>query len=134
MEVAFEEFRSRFDLQFKRFHAKGDAQRGLIILDDNSYETSLQKMARGFRPLGTRWGVVRNLADVPFFVSSSASRAVQPADHVAYSVFRRHEAGDTSYLDQILPRFDARDGKLHGLVHKQRMDLECMCSACMSRR
>ncbi len=134
MELAFEELCSRFDLQLKRRYASGDKQRGLIILDKSSHETSLQKLAKDFRLLGTRWGVLRNLAEIPLFVDSQASRAVQLADHVAYAVFRRYHAGDTSYLDLILHKFDAVDGRLHGLVHKQATNQNCMCPACMSRR
>jgi len=134
MEIAFEELCTRFDLQLKRFFAAGDPQRGLIILDESAYETSLQKMARSFRSLGTRWGVVSNLADIPLFVNSRAARAIQLADHIAYAVFRRYEWGDTSYLDIIVSKFDESGGKIHGLVHKQTYDSNCGCPACMSRR
>jgi len=134
MEIAFEELCSRFDLQLKRMHYDGNTQRGVIILDDTTYETTLQSLARNFRYHGTRWNVLRNLIDVPFFVNSKASRCVQLADHIAYSVFRRYQAGDTSYLDIILQKFDAEHGKLHGLVHKQSYDENCLCPACMSRR
>lgn len=110
MEIAFEDLCNRFDLQLKRFYSAGEPQRGIIILDESSYETSLQRMAREFRSLGTRWGVLRNLADIPLFVKSNASRAVQLADHVAYAVRRRYAAADTSYIDIILPKFDADRG------------------------
>lgn len=112
----------------------GDRQRGLIILDESSYETSLQKMARDFRVLGTRFGVIRNLADTPVFIDSKASRLVQLADHVAYSVFRRYEASDTSYFDIIAHRFDSADNRMHGLCHRHSNVSICMCPACMSRR
>lgn len=135
IEIAFEQLCSRFDLQLKRiYNTEDNPQRGLLILDESSHETTLQSMARDFRSLGTRWGVLRNIVEVPLFVDSRASRLVQLADHVAYAVFRRYEAGDTSYLDPILSRFDAEDGKLHGLVHMQTADPHCMCPACMSRR
>lgn len=134
MEMAFEELCNRFDLHLKRLHAEGNTQRGLIILDESSYETSLQRLARDFRSLGTRWGVLVNMAETPLFVDSRASRAVQLADHIAYAVFRRYEAGDTSYFDIIASRFDEQDGKVHGLVHKQTNDPRCMCVACATRR
>ncbi|MBI2502809.1 MAG: DUF3800 domain-containing protein [Candidatus Latescibacteria bacterium] len=134
MELAFEDLCSRFDLYLSRLRAGGDRQRGLLILDKSVYETSLQHMAREFRELGTRWGGIKNLADIPFFVDSKASRLVQLADHVAYAVFRRYEAGDTQYLDIIASKFDSADGIVHGLVHKQTTNPDCMCIACMSRR
>jgi hypothetical protein len=134
MELAFEDLCSRFDLYLQRLSASGDRQKGLIILDESSYETSLQRLAKDFRSIGTRWRVIRNLADIPMFVNSRASRVVQLADHVAYAVFRRYQASDTSYFDIIGPKFDAVDGRIHGLSHKQSGDPGCMCPACLSRR
>lgn len=134
LAVAFEDLCSRFDLYLNRLRGEGDRQRGLLILDDSSHETTLQGMARNFRTLGSRWGVIRNLADTPFFVNSKASRLVQMADHVAYAVFRRYNAKDTQYFDVIASKFDSADGVLHGLAHLQRVDSNCLCPACMSRR
>ena len=134
MEIAFEEVCSRFDIYLKRMYAeRDDPQRGLIIVDKGSYETSLQRLAKDFRSIGTRWGVIVNLADVPLFVDSMASRLVQLADHIAYAVFRHYDSGDTSYLNVILPRFNVEAGKLHGLVHKVSRDEHCMCPACLCR-
>jgi hypothetical protein len=134
MELAFEELCNRFDRYLSRLRAAGDRQRGLVILDESAHETSLQAMARQFRRLGTAWGVVRNLADTPMFINSRASRVVQLADHIAYAVYRRYEHGDTQYFDVIAPRFDAADGVVHGLVHRQNTDPRCMCLACVTRR
>jgi hypothetical protein len=91
-------------------------------------------MARDFRILGTKWGGIHHLADTPFFVNSTASRVVQMADHIAYAVFRRYYAGDIQYFDIIAGKFDTADNVLHGLSHKQLIDPNCMCPACMSRR
>ncbi len=134
MELAFEDLCSRFDLRLKRLHDSGDTQRGLIIVDESSYETSLQRLARDFKSLGTRWRVLRNITEVPLFVDSRASRCVQLADHIAYAVFRRYEAHDASYFDIIASRFDEHDGRVHGLVHRQHNDPSCMCLACATRR
>ncbi|MCX8089721.1 MAG: DUF3800 domain-containing protein [Verrucomicrobiae bacterium] len=134
LELAFEDLCSRFDRYLARLRAAGDRQRGLIILDESAHETTLQRMAREFRTLGTKWGVVRNLAETPLFVNSGVSRVLQIADHVAYAVFRRYNAGDTQYFDLIASKFDAAGGVVHGLVHKQRAELNCMCPACLSRR
>ena len=122
------------DKYLTRLRDAGDRQRGLLILDNSSHETSLQRLANEFRAYGTRWGIIRNLADTPFFVDSRASRLVQLADHVAYAVFRRYNASDTQYFDIIAAKFDSADGVLHGLSHKQNNNPSCMCPACMSRR
>lgn len=134
VELAFEDLCSRFDMYLSNMGGSGDRQRGLLILDESSYETSLQKLATDFRRIGTRWGSIRNLAEVPLFVSSRASRIVQLADHVAYAVFRRYNARDTQYFDTIAPKFHSVGGVLHGLSHKQKVEPQCMCPACMSRR
>ena len=134
MEVAFEDLCSRFDRYLQRLRGVGDAQRGLVILDKSAHETTLQKMSIEFRTLGTTWGVIRNLADTPLFVDSRASRVIQLADHIAYAVFRRYQAGDTQYLDIIAGKFDSEDGVVHGLAHKEPGNPGCMCIACLTRR
>ncbi len=134
MELAFEDLCSRFDRYLTRLRGDGDRQRGLLILDNSAYETTLQKLANDFRTFGTRWGGIHNLADTPFFVDSRASRLIQLADHVAYAVFRRYNSSDTQYFDIIASKFDAAEGVVHGLSHKQNTDPSCMCPSCMSRR
>jgi hypothetical protein len=134
VELAFEDLCQRFDFFLKRRRQQGDPQRGLLILDKTTRETSLQRLSREFRRTGTRWGSLNNIADTPFFVDSRASRLVQVADHVAYSVFRRYNSGDAQYLDIIASRFDESDGVIHGLVHKTADHQSCTCPACLSRR
>jgi hypothetical protein len=134
MQVAFEDLCSRFDLFLGRLRDTGERQRGLLILDNCSYESIFQKMSEKFKKRGTQWGRLCNLAETPLFVDSKASRLVQVADHIAYAVFRRYNAADTSYMDIIASRFFLADGTLHGLAHKQTIDPQCMCPACFSRR
>jgi len=134
LEMAFEDLCSRFDRYLGRLQAEGSRQRGLLILDESVHETTLQALATNFRVLGTKWGVVRNITEVPLFVDSRASRLVQLADHVAYAVFRRYNAGDSQYFDIIAAKFDEADGVVHGLCHKQTANPKCRCLACMSRR
>lgn len=134
VEMAFEDLCKRFDLFLSRLKTSGDTQRGMIILDKTTRETSLQKLSREFRKVGTQWGSLKNIADTPFFVDSKASRLVQIADHVAYSVFRRYNSGDAQYFDIIAHRFDAVDNVIHGLVHKHAERYPCACPACLSRR
>ena len=134
VERAFEDLCSRFDQHLKNLSEGADKQRGLIILDKSSYETSLQKLSRDFRRYGTRWNSIQNLAETPLFLDSKASRLIQLADHIAYSVFRRYEVSDTWMFDQIVSRIKQKDGVLHGLAHLQKTDKNCMCPACLSRR
>ena len=139
VEYAFEEICNRFNLQLQRIYNRsrdpdGDAQRGLVIMDKSeNYESALQNLARKFRIQGTRWGDLRNMAEVPLFVDSRASRLIQLADLVAWAVWRRYEFQDTRYFDRISPRFDAEGGVMHGLVHFRSSNEECTCPACLTR-
>lgn len=134
VEMAFEDLCQRLDKFLGRLKAEGDTQRGMIILDKTTRETSLQKLSRDFRKVGTQWGVLKNIADTPFFVDSRASRLVQIADHVAYAVFRRYNSGDAQYFDIVAHRFDAVDSIIHGLAHKHAGKFTCTCPGCLSRR
>ncbi|HXF99760.1 MAG TPA: DUF3800 domain-containing protein [Bacteroidota bacterium] len=134
MQLAFEDLCSRFDRYLSQLHEQGDRQRGILILDESAHETTLQKMARDFRTFGTQWGYIRNLAETPLFVPSKASRLVQVADAIAYAVFRRYNASDTNYFDVIAHKFYSHQNVVHGLAHKQKVNSQCMCIACLSRR
>lgn len=130
MEFAFEALASRFDRMLGRMHKDGDTQRGLIVLDKSSYETSLQALAIKFRTDGHRWGMLRNLAEVPLFVDSRATRMIQYADLVAYALRRYYEHGDARYFDIIRDKFDALGGVVTGLLHHIPAGEACACHAC----
>lgn len=134
VELAFEDLCSRFDLFLHRLARQGKRERGLLILDESTHETTLQRISKEFRTLGTRWGFIHNLVETPLFVDSRASRLIQLADHIAYAVFRRYNASDANYFDIIASRFDSDEGIIHGLAHKQLVDSGCMCPACVTRR
>lgn len=138
VQMAFEDLSSRFDIFLRRKAANSEASaKGLIVLDKSSYETSLQNLATVFRREGNKWGnYLKNICEVPMFVDSAASRNIQLADHVAYAVFRRYNAGDLTYYDCIEGRFDQdpNSGVIHGLVHKQLYKRNCTCPACITRR
>ncbi|MDE0658668.1 MAG: DUF3800 domain-containing protein [Gammaproteobacteria bacterium] len=133
VEYAFEELCNRFNLYLSRLWSReGKKHRGLVVMDETHYEGTLQGLAGRFRERGTRWGSLRNMAEVPLFVDSRASRLIQIADLLAWAVWRRYEFSDTRYFDRIVSRFDTEGGVIHGLVHRKGTD-ECYCPACMSR-
>lgn len=119
VEVAFEQLASRFDKYMIRLHKTGDTQRGIIIFDKSTYETTIQSLATDFRTIGYRWGIIRNFSEVPLFLDSQASRLIQLADIIAYATFRNFEQGDSRFFSIIQPRFDSEGGIVHGLHVQQ---------------
>jgi hypothetical protein len=118
IEFAFEQICNRFDLYLLRLHRQGDTQRGLIVFDKSTKETTIQELATDFRRTGHSWGLIRNLAEVPVFLDSRASRLVQLADLIAYGMFRHFERNDSQFFDIVRDRFDSEGGITHGLVHR----------------
>ncbi len=134
VEHAYEQLCNRFDLFLKRrYRQTGLPQRGLLVFDEDKYEKPLQTLARDYRTDGTRWGNLRNLAEVPLFVDSRASRLIQLADLVSYALWRRYEHGDASWIAPIIGTFDNEGGIYHGLYHKRPPEQPCDCPACFSR-
>ncbi|MBI5153659.1 DUF3800 domain-containing protein [Candidatus Poribacteria bacterium] len=135
-EYAFEQLANRFDLLLRRKFLKGHNQKGLLIVDEDAYERRFQKLAIDFRTRGHRWGVLRGMVEVPLFVDSRASRLVQLADLVSYSLFRYYQGGDHRFLGIIQQRFDSLAGVVHGLVHfaPKGDHAVCPCPACARRR
>lgn len=117
---AFELLCNRFDRYLGRLHRYGNTQRGLMIMDESDHERKFQGLARDFTLIGHRWGSLRNFADVPLFVDSRASRLIQLADLVAYSIFRKYEKADPHLFDLIADRFDTVGQQTTGLVHWRR--------------
>lgn len=115
VEFAFEQLCLRFDHFLMRMHKAKDTQRGLIIFDKSTRETTIQRLATDFRTIGHSFGQVRNLAEVPVFLDSRASRLVQMADLIAYATFRHFEHGDSQFFDIFKHRFDHHAGVCHGL-------------------
>lgn len=113
--LAYEQVVSRFDQFLGRLHRTGDTHRGLVIFDESTYESDLQRVTASYRDEGHRWGQLRNIVEVPLFVDSRASRLVQLADLVAYGTYRFFEKNDRELFNLIEPHFDREGGVRHGL-------------------
>jgi hypothetical protein len=132
VEWAFEELCKSFDHFLKSMYresklqkdvrnhnrASNEAQRGMMILDESTRETSLQRLTTYFRTVGHSSGVIHNLVEVPLFVDSAATRLVQLADLVAYATFRFVERGDDRFIKVFRHRFHSVSGIEHGLLIK----------------
>lgn len=134
VEYAFEQLCSRFDMFLSRKRHSGKAHKGLIVLDKSTKETRIQGLTAEFRRSGHSWGRTHNLADVPFFADSRATRLIQYADLVAYALWRAFEHNDWEFYDQIHHKFDSEGGVVHGLLHERYANSSCPCVYCASRR
>jgi len=136
VKFATEQICRRFDTFLKRrANEHKDPQRGLLVFAESHYQQRAKVWVRGFRELGTQWGVIKNLSDIPYFASTRESRLLQLADFVSHSMFLLYERNDDTLAKNILHRLDQKDGKLHGLVHEsKRKGATCDCPACVSRR
>lgn len=138
-EYAFEQLCNRFDRFLHRLYLSdksrqgSNGQRGLVILDKSTKETKLQALATEFRKTGHRWGTLRNFSDVPFFVDSQATRAIQYADLAAYALYRKFEKGDDEFFEVIADAFDCHGGTVHGLHHRKAPEVFCDCPGCGPR-
>ena len=135
VERATEQICKRFDTFLKRrYQENEDPQRGLLIFSEGRFDKRAKVWVRRFRELGTRWGTLKNLSDIPYFASARDTRLLQVADFVASGVFQLYERRHARLVGQLLHRFAERDGILHGLVHHTEQNRTCECPACSSRR
>ena len=114
---AFEYLASSFDRALVHMHVRLNSQRGLIVFDKHKSEEAIQSLARDFKELGHRWGVLRNMAEVPVFLDSRASRLIQIADLIAFSMKRHYQNADSRFFDIVRQRFYREGPQTVGLVH-----------------
>lgn|GEM_PF-359415 len=136
---AYEVLLNKFDVMLKNTRiARNRPNRGLVIHDHRVVaERDIQSWTAGWRETAGDVGQLRNLADVPLFADSRATRLLQVADLVSYAVFRRYspEVGDHAYFDTLLPAFHTENGTLHGCVHYTPSfgQGSCTCTPCEQR-
>jgi hypothetical protein len=112
---------AKFDVMLKTLRLqKRLPNRGLVIHDRRVVaERDIQAWTAGWRLAAERIGQLRNLADVPLFADSRATRLLQVADLISYAVFRRYnpQSKDARYFDTIWPLFHSEGKVVHGCVH-----------------
>lgn len=134
IRLALEQVTKRFDTLLSRKAKRGNPQRGLIVLAQSHYEQHAKTWLNEFRGLGTQWGVLNNLADVPFTAPAKETRMLQLADYVAHGLFLMYERRDPTLIKPIIDRFDCTGGTYHGLVHvSDKRGRDCGCPACCTR-
>lgn len=119
IEYCFEQINSRFDHFLRRkYNNSKKKERGMIIFDKSTSETAIQQLAIQYREIGHTWGSLKNMAEVPSFIDSKASRLIQLADLIAYSMFRHYEKQDSNFFNIFQNKFDTSGGIKHGLFEK----------------
>lgn len=134
VSIAHEELFLRLNGYIGRLHGAGVSHRSLVVADESQYESLVQSLVPRWKAAGTRAGRLHSLAEVPLYVDSKASRVIQAADFVAWSVWQYYQNGHTEHLQKIHSRFDSDGGIQHGLAHMVRGYTSCECAACRSRR
>lgn len=139
ISMVFEDVISRFQsFLTQKYRETKENTRGMIIFDESAFESDIQRLARTFRSDGTKYRKITGVQEVPLFVDSKASRAIQLADHVAYSVFRRYNANDLTYFNVIQNQFEMCEMPCHqkdyGLLHLSKEFRSCTCTACLNSK
>jgi hypothetical protein len=134
LERSLEELLLRFHSYLARLRGPSQKRLGIVVADKSRYEATVQQVVYQWRSIGTRFGRLHRLVEVPLFIDSRATRMVQLADVVVHVTYRRYTAADKSLFELILPGFVAESGIRHGLVHLAKNYRSCPCPACISRR
>jgi len=133
VERSFEELFLLFRRQLVRKTAGGRSEFGLVVADESRYEDVLQPITKEWREVGTRFGPLRRLVEVPLFADSQATRLLQMADLVAYVTHRAYVAQDKELFDTLLRGFRPVMGMPQGLLHLQERGAPCDCVACSAK-
>ncbi|HEY0617718.1 MAG TPA: DUF3800 domain-containing protein [Kribbella sp.] len=138
-QFAYEVLLNKFDVMLKTLRTREELpNRGLVIHDRRVIaERDIQTWTSEWRATAGKVGQLRNLADVPLFSDSRATRLLQVADLVSYALFRRYRPGaeDGAYFDILWPLFHADGGAIHGCVHYSPSygQGSCSCEPCSAR-
>ncbi len=145
--LCYELILNKFDAMLGRINREHKArQHGLVVHDQRvvhggqrvwTDERAIQEWTRDWRVAAEKVGQLRNFADIPLFVDSQATRLIQAADLVCYSLWRRYgPSNDSKLLDTLVDGFDNHGGVMHGLMHYTRdfASGRCHCPPCDSRR
>lgn len=136
---AYEVLLSKFDVMLKTLrNQRGLPNRGLVIHDRRVVaERDIQSWVAAWRVTAERIGQLQNLADVPLFGDSRATRLLQVADLVSYAVFRNYNRQSPSdhEFTTLWGAFHSEGSTTHGCVHFTPSfgQGECQCLPCTQR-
>jgi hypothetical protein len=133
LDTVFGDLMTRFNTFMVRQHNSGHPTKGLSIIDQ-AHEKKYRELFGQYRVGGTKYGLINNIVDIPYFAGRRDTRMLQMADLMAYSIFQYYEHSKSDYFDIIKERFDSRykGGPPDGLKHMTKKG--CDCYACGSRK
>ena len=110
--LSYEALLNRFD---DLVAAEGNGDLGLAISDVSARAGPIQRLANRWRNAPGPLGQLDAMVDVPFFSDSNASRLLQAADLVAWSLWRcvGSKRSEKSWASQLAPRVEASGGLHH---------------------
>jgi hypothetical protein len=117
--------------QYQHFDMR---ERGIIVFAESHYQQRHQLWVQDFRRLGTQWGAINNLSDIPYFGTPRQTRLLQVADMVAHATYLLYERRNTDLIRWFSRRFDKWDGIVQGLMHITPSRDTCECPRCSSER
>lgn len=135
----YEVLLNKFDVMLKTTRVRRNLPNlGLVIHDRRVVaERDIQTWTSEWRVAAGNVGRIKNLADVPLFADSRATRLLQVADLVSYSIFRRFnpEIEREPSFEKIWPKFHREKGQLHGCIHFSPSygQGNCDCEPCAAR-
>jgi hypothetical protein len=138
-KFGYEVLLNKFDMMLKKNQPfPGQTNKGLVIHDRRVVaEADIQSWTSGWRVAAGKVGQLKNLADVPLFASSRASRLLQVADLLAYALYRRYnpDMHDGRYFKLIWPSFAPGGRDLHNCAHYTPSygAGDCKCEPCTER-
>jgi len=135
VKAATEQVCKRFDILLKRrTNDHNDPQRGVLVFAESHYQQRAKIWVKGFWELGTQWGLLDSICDIPYFAPAKESRLLQLADYVAHGLYLLYEKRDPLLMKGIIKKFHIEKGVIHGLVHvSDGKGAKCECPACVRR-
>jgi len=136
---AYEVLLNKFDVMLKRNRSdNGNFDLGLVIHDRRVVaERDIQAWTREWRRAAGTVGQIRNLADVPLFADSKATRLIQVADLVSYGIWSHYSPNPpkNDYMDFLWDGFDKKLDQMCGMVHYTPSygSGTCTCRSCSDR-
>ena len=110
VHFAFREIIGEFETFLARqFQREATPRHGLLICDKLS-DPGREKTVQTLASTGRLWSKPHNMAEVPLFVDSRATRLIQLADLAAYALFRKYEWNENALFEIIQDKVDLCGG------------------------